>query len=160
MRFFGLIGRPNISELKATNDIVELTKALHFPDDDNVRFEVAAALGGVGDARCVEPLIDSLNDTHRIRKIAIRSLGKIGDSRAISPLVDALKDESWEIRSMAAKSLGTKGDSQATGALIFALENDTETVRWYIIQALANITGENFEHRVSEWQDWYQQNNE
>ena len=158
MRFFGLFGRPNIGELKAKGDIDGLVKVLGFPDDHNVRFEAVAALGDIGDSSCVEPLITALNDNERVKEVAIRSLGKIGDSRAVPPLLDALKDENWEIRSMAARSLGEIGDPQATEALINALESDTESVRWYIIQALTNITGQTFDHNTIDWQAWFQQN--
>ena len=158
MRFFGLFGRPHISELKAKGDIEELVKALSFPEDHNVRFEAASALGDVGDPSCVEPLIAAMDDNERVKEVAIRSLGKIGDSRAIPPLLDSLKDNNWEIRSMAVKSLGQIGDPQATEALISALENDSEVVRWYIIQALTNITGETFDDNITAWRAWFQQN--
>ena len=158
MKFLGLFGRPNIGELKAKGDIDELITALHFPDDHNVRFEAAAALGDVGDPDCIEPLIAALDDTERVREVAIRSLGKIGDQQAIPPLVKALQDQNWEIRSMAARSLGTIGDESAIEPLIIALENESESVRWYIIQALSNITGENFNQNTDEWKAWFQQN--
>jgi HEAT repeat protein len=157
MPLFGLFGRPNIGELKAKGDVEELINALNFPNDDNVRFEAASALGDIGDSRCVEPLMGSLNDTHHKKEVAIRSLGKIGDPQALPTLIDALQDENWEIRSMAARSLGQIGDSSATEALINAMQNDTEAVRWYIIQALTNITGQSFEHNINEWEEWLQQ---
>jgi HEAT repeat protein len=158
MRLFGLFGRPNIAELKAKGQIDELIKALHFPDDHNVRFEAASALGEIGDPRCVDPLITALDDTQRVKEVAIRSLGKIGDPRAVDPLLEALKDDNWEVRGMAAKALGEIGDQQAVQALIEALQNDTEAVRWYITQALTHITGQPFGNDVSQWQKWQQEN--
>jgi HEAT repeat protein len=158
MRFFGLFGQPNIKEMKDNGDIDALIEALDFPDDHNVRFEAASALGDVGDSRCIAPLISALNDTERVREVAIRSLGKIGDQQAIPPLVEALQDTNWEIRSMAAKSLGTIGDESAIEPLINALEKETESVRWYIVQALSNITGEDFIQDADEWKAWLQQN--
>jgi HEAT repeat protein len=158
MSLFGLFGRPNVAELKAEGDIPELVEALQFPDDHNVRFEAASALGDIGDSRCVEPLIESLNDRPRIKEVAIRSLGQIGDPQAIPPLVNALEDQSWEIRSMAAKSLGNIGDARAAEALINTLEGENETVRWYVIQALESITGENFNDDHEQWREWYQKN--
>ena len=158
MMFLGLFGHPNIKEMKDKGDIDELIKALDFPDDHNVRFEAASAMGDVGDSSCVEPLIVALNDNEPVREVAIRSLGKIGDQQAILPLVDALQDENWEIRSMAARSLGAIGDASAVEPLIIALENESESVRWYIIQALSNITGENFDHNAAKWRAWFQKN--
>ncbi|MFN2234292.1 MAG: HEAT repeat domain-containing protein [Anaerolineales bacterium] len=158
MKFFGLFGRPNIGALKAKGEIDELIKALSFPDDHNVRFEAAAALGDVGDSNCIEPLIAALDDCKRVREVAIRSLGKIGDQQAIPSLVEALQDEDWEIRSMATRSLGTIGDESAIEPLINALEKESESVRWYTLQALSNITGENSNQNIDEWKAWFQQN--
>ena len=158
MRFLGLFGRPNIGELKAKGDIDELINALSFPDDHNVRFEAASALGEVGDSRCIEPLIEALDDSERVKEVAIRSLGKIGDQQAIPPLVEALQDQNWEIRSMAARSLGTIGDESAVEPLINALEKESESVSWYIVQALSNITGEDFIQDADEWKAWFEQN--
>lgn len=59
---------------------------------------------------------------------------------------------------MAAKSPGKIGDPRAIEALIHALENDTEPVRWYINQALNNITGETFDYNSADWQEWFQEN--
>jgi len=154
MRLFGLIGRPNVRELKAKGDKEGLLKALHFQEDHNVRFEAASALGETGDSVFVEPLIQALDDNERVKEVAIRSLGLIGDPQAIEPLEEALQDENWEIRSMAARSLGQINDARATRALIHALHSETETVRWYIAQALTNITGQTFSH-TDEWQEWY-----
>ena len=158
MRFLGLFGRPNIGALKTKGDIDELIKALSFPDDHNVRFEAASALGEVGDSRCIKPLIAALDDSERVREVAIRSLGKIGDQQAIPPLVEALEDTNWEIRSMAARSLGTIGDESAVEPLINALEKESESVSWYIVQALSNITGEDFIQDADEWKAWLAQN--
>lgn len=59
-----------------------------------VRSEAAHALGEIGDARAVDPLIDALQDEdRRVRERAARALGKIGDARAVGPLIEALKNE-------------------------------------------------------------------
>jgi HEAT repeat protein len=158
MRFLGLFGRPNIYELKQKGDIEELTDALNFQEDENVRFEAAAALGDVGDSSCVESLVAALEDTRRVKEVAIRSLGQIGDSSAVPILLDLLDDPNWEIRSMAAKSLGEIGDPRATKNLIEVLDCESESLRWYIVQALVNITGQDFNSDVTEWRGWYQKN--
>jgi HEAT repeat protein len=52
----------------------------------------AAALGTIGDARAVEPLITALsNEDLNVRKGAAKALGMIGDARAVEPLITALK---------------------------------------------------------------------
>jgi HEAT repeat protein len=134
-----------------------LIKTLDFQDDENVRFEAAAALGDIGDASCVGPLIKALEDTPRVKEVAVRSLGKIGDPSAVPILIDVIKDENWEIRSAAAKSLGEIGDPRATAPLIEALEDESESGQWYITQALTKITGETFNNNIAGWQTWLRQ---
>ena len=155
MRFFGLFGRPNIARLKEKGQTDEIIQALHSSEDHNVRFEAASALGDIGNENCVEPLIAALEDHPRIKEVAIRSLGKIGDTRATPLLLHALADDSWEIRSTAAKALGAIGDARAAPKLIEALENEGEAVRWYMVTALTNITGENFGNDIEQWKEWY-----
>ena len=59
-----------------------------------VRSGAAEALGKIGDARAVEPLIQALKDRdYDVRGKAAEALGKIGDARAVEPLIQALKDE-------------------------------------------------------------------
>jgi HEAT repeat protein len=54
-------------------------------EDSNVRLGAARALGYIGNARAVEPLIHALKDEY-VRWEAVACLGKIGDARAAEPL--------------------------------------------------------------------------
>ncbi len=75
----GQIGRPE--------DVPELINALTH-EDGNVRRLTASALGKIGDARAVEPLISLLAHEVKpqVRQYAIKALGRIGDLRAHSVL--------------------------------------------------------------------------
>ena len=56
-------------------------------EDRYVRRGVAIALGQIGDARGVDPLIASLRDPDpSVRMSAAEALGKIGDARAVPAL--------------------------------------------------------------------------
>jgi HEAT repeat protein len=56
--------------------------------DWQVRSNAAEALGKLGDARAVEPLIASLKDQEApVQVEAAVALGKLGDMRAVQPLV-------------------------------------------------------------------------
>ena len=56
---------------------------------------LAYALGNIGDARVVEPLIKALEDEEAMehdRSNIVIALGMIGDKRAVEPLIEVLSD--------------------------------------------------------------------
>ena len=58
-----------------------------------MRMAAVEALGGIGDARAIEPLIAALKDeNYYVRESAARLLEKIGDARAVKPLAAARND--------------------------------------------------------------------
>jgi HEAT repeat protein len=85
------------------------TAALNTMLDDQsgfVRTHAAAALGSIGDARAVEPLVTALKDPqHLLRQVAADALGAIGDARAIEPLQAALSDADEAVREAAARAV-------------------------------------------------------
>lgn len=103
MPLFGSNTPLDITQLAAQRDVKMLIKALLYQKgmkerflrktEEDVRREAAQALGQIGDARAVEPLISVLNhsDWH-VRDAAVEALGQIGDARAFNPLLAALKD--------------------------------------------------------------------
>ncbi len=88
-----LFGPPNVEKMKAKKDIKGLIKALDYEKDLFVRLAAAEALGEIGDACAVEPLIAALKDKFwDLRKAAASALGEIGDARAVAPLVTVITD--------------------------------------------------------------------
>lgn len=77
--------------------------------DKNVQVQrgAAFALGGIRDARAVEPLIAMLHERDHwdVRATAANALGKLGDVRAVEPLNQALQDEHGDVRERAAWAL-------------------------------------------------------
>jgi HEAT repeat protein len=137
----GLFGPPdwkklkaNIEKLRARRDVKGLIKALSYQKDykDNVHQWAAEALGEIGDARAVEPLIVALKEGYTdVRRGAAEALCKIG-APAVEPLIAALKGTNGTVRRDAAESLGKIGDTRAVEPLIAALK-DTEKnmcVQW------------------------------
>ena len=61
----------------------------------------ARALGKIGDARAVEPLIQKVLGS----QVAVESLGKIGDARAVEPLIQTLGSRHQIMRLFAARAL-------------------------------------------------------
>jgi len=77
------IGAPAVGPLIAALDVSRNVSCK--------RQEAASALGQIGDARAVEPLIAALNDSKSdVRLAAADALAKIGDARAVQPLIAAL----------------------------------------------------------------------
>jgi HEAT repeat protein len=105
-----LFGRPNGEKMIAKRDVEGLIKALGYRKDDFVRRKAAEALGQVGDARAVGPLMAALQDSKAyVRKAAAGALGQIGDARAVEPLVAALNDRDRNVRSVAGHALDKMG---------------------------------------------------
>ncbi len=96
------------------------------------------ALGMIGDARAVDPLISVLNDSGpETQTLAAEALGNIGDARAVDPLIKALTDRDRFVRGSAAKALGKIGDARAVDPLIKAL--DDHWIADYAAEALREI---------------------
>ncbi|MBZ0318985.1 MAG: HEAT repeat domain-containing protein [Anaerolineae bacterium] len=116
MPLFGSNTPLDITQLAAQRDVKMLIKALLYQKgmkerflrktEEDVRREAAKALGEIGDARAIQPLISVLNhsDWH-VRDAAVEALGKIGDARAINPLLAALNDSQVYVRNSASEAL-------------------------------------------------------
>ena len=68
-------------------------------------------LGSIGDARAVEPLIETLKNEEysEVQQSAAEALGKIGDARAVEPLMNVLKNPLVQLRSSEAlRKIGEK----------------------------------------------------
>jgi len=110
---------PNIEKMKQKKDVKGLIKALKNKD---VSEEAAEALGKLGDAQAVEPLIAVLKDGgYLLYKAAAKALGELGDARAVKPLINALKNK--DKRDIVASALGELGDAQAVKPLIEILQD-------------------------------------
>ena len=139
MPLFG--GPPNIAKLEARRDVGGLIRALGYgnPAQFGLRTAAAEALGRLGDARAVEPLIAALDAprTLSLRRAAIAtSLGQIGDPRAVDPLIAAMgaiglndvapkqvnRDERLSLLAASTSALARIGDPRAVDPLIALLK--------------------------------------
>jgi len=139
MGIFDRLFKPNVERLREKKNVKGLIKALRHKDW-HVREEAAWALGGIGDARAVEPLIQALmDDSDVLRRIAAWALGEIGDRRAVEPLIQALEDRDPDVQEKAAEALGKIGDARAVEPLIQALKDKDSDVREKAAEALGKI---------------------
>jgi HEAT repeat protein len=109
-------------------------------NDRSVRRDAAEALGKIGDARAVEPLITALKDKDGIllNTSAAEALGRIGDAHAIEPIVKILKEIDISRVNTVQVALIKFGNS-AIEPLIALLNDNNYFVRIRAIQALGMI---------------------
>jgi HEAT repeat protein len=78
----------------------------------------------------------------KVRKDAAYALGLIGDATAVKPVVAALKDESPMVRGMAAEALAYIRDLSVTDPLLETLQDPSAEVRYWGAFAVGQIGGE------------------
>ena len=93
--------------ISALGRIWRLSQLVGLGDDEAaVRQGAAEALGTLGDAQAVEPLIAALRDGNAdVRSAVTEALGQLDDERAVQPLVEALDDGNRNVQRGAAKAL-------------------------------------------------------
>jgi HEAT repeat protein len=134
----GLFGPPNVEKMKSKRDIEGLIKTLSYQKVDSVRGAAVDALGQIGDARAVEPLIAALKDVnYYVHTSAAEALVKIG-ACAVEPLIAALKNVEAGVQRVIEKVLAKIG-SPAVEPLIIALKDSEWTVGYHVALALGQI---------------------
>ncbi len=134
--------------------VPRLLSALGDKDPD-VRAGAAVALGKIGDASAVGPIIPLLDDKDpAVRCRAAEALANFQDPRILPALVGALKrmeipemglicgcqaDPEWESASRAAWALGELRDRAAVPSLIAALDKGDEFFQAHVAEALGRI---------------------
>lgn len=108
---------PIVKEMSDSGKQQYLDEIIPKLEDRNadVRRRAAVALGGIGDARAVKPLISALKDNDRnVCNKAEEALAKIY-APAVEPLIGALKDESAYARANVTRTLGRIGSGIEKG---------------------------------------------
>lgn len=116
MPFFG---PPDVEKLAARRDVEGLIKALGHRSS-GIRAGAASALGAIGEAQVVEPLIQALDDDDlNVRLAALRSLEKLDDPLALDALLtSALTSDNRDALAQAVMGLNRKGDPRALEPLV------------------------------------------
>lgn len=103
-----------------------------------VKAQLARAVGALGEAAGVGPLLALLSEPHVVVKVeALGALGLLGDGRALPALRGALEAEDWRLREAAARALGMLGASAALHELIQRLADPVPLV----VEAAATALG-------------------
>jgi HEAT repeat protein len=106
---------------RATSELVAWAQA-----EPHQRLTIAAALGEMGGAGGLDPLLEWMDDPDpRIRAASLAAIGDIGlDDRAYYFALRALRDADVDVRAMAARALGRSRRSEAAPYLAASLEDD------------------------------------
>lgn len=109
------------------------------PSYRDTRSEVVSALGKIGDARAIEPLVDVIEEEPGAKE----ALGKIDPNwrtsaiaqNAVPRLISKLGHEQELVRTRAAEVLGMIGDPRAVEPLVAALRSPNGTLTKYYLDA-------------------------
>jgi HEAT repeat protein len=131
--------RSSIPRMKAAHDISGLVRLLNHSDPD-IQYHALEALGVIGDASAVEPLITVLkhDEMSGVRWKAAESLATIG-APSVGPLIGALEHPDGDVRWKAAIALGEIGDQRAIEPLIRQLSDTDRFVKSRVAHALGMI---------------------
>jgi len=144
-----------ISKLSEPHTVALLIEAVHYSRSSEVQAAAASALGDLGDARAVEPLIQAFvhfGEWGAMGAIA-EALGKLGDSRAVEPLIgDYSLHNNWSGINRVVEALGKIGDPRAIEPLIQVMER-AEIDGSTIIDALVKLGSRSVEPLVRSLQN-------
>jgi hypothetical protein len=94
-----------------------------------VKAQLARALGAMGDAEAVMPLIAVLKEPNLVVRVETAgALGQLKDPRAQGPLLTMLRDPDARLREAAARALGALGRADALPHLVEALDDPVPLV--------------------------------
>jgi HEAT repeat protein len=109
-----------------------------------VRANAVRAVGGIKDARAIDPLTSFLSDKREhpvVRGNAALALALMGDVSAVDTLIPLLKDKDPRVRAAAAAALGRLHDPRALQPLIATLGDEDAGVRRAVVGGLGGIGG-------------------
>ncbi|MBM3236870.1 HEAT repeat domain-containing protein [Candidatus Poribacteria bacterium] len=128
--------------------------------DARVRASAANALGTIGDATAVQPLITAINDNDvLVRKNSVTALGQIAlrlkDDTVVKPVIELfvalLQDKSTMVSASAAAALAEIGEPTVE-SLVNAIDGDNAMVRAIAVDILGKIHPEHLqEYQISRY---------
>lgn len=149
MGSFNKFSEPDISAMIWNRDVEGLIKASTH-NRCTIRINAVWALGEIGGARVMEPLIQALKDKELgVIRSAVEAFVKIGKP-AVEPLIQTLKDKKWEVRRIAVHALGEIGDTRAVEPLTQTLKDKDSGVRGGAAEALGKIGNKKCESELIE----------
>ena len=94
--------------------------------DDELRFQIVASLGAIGDGRATERVIEEGgSDDRGMRSLVAIVLQNLPGGEVPGALARLVEDPELEVRANAAISLAKRGDERGAGVLVELLEPET-----------------------------------
>ncbi len=145
--------------LGAINKSELIRKLALAVQDKDASADAAMALYQMRDVLARSPM-ESLLDDERpyVRSSAAFVLEAVGGETSVEALIPLLKDP--RAKANAAGALGKIGDRRAIEPLAELLNDENSNIRWRTLDALKDITGEDFGDSPDLWLMWWQQNKE
>jgi len=133
-----------------------VSTALHDADEE-IFYESADRLKKLPPHLIVKPLLDSLGDPVNVRvNRAAYLIGKTGDPRLASPLIDALVTVHRVIdRGTGETTTSFRGDGGIGMKNGSPTYTDVPLQNRYVLEALVELTGQNFDYDQRAWRRWY-----
>ncbi len=153
-----LLGLSVLEEFSTPKEtILQLMTQHHNPA---VRANAALCLSAIilpSDADLVMPhVLPALKDDEpKVRNHAVSIILELQSPGAVTPLIELLTDRYDLIRANAARALGVLGEISACGALISQLDNPKEIVRYWSLDSLKKLSGEDYGDEQERWTEWW-----
>lgn len=152
-----------IQALERIKDPRALGPLVAVLEDENPsnRRAVVQALGTIGGDGVSEPLIAALQDEDMdVRICGVQALEKTKDPRSVEPLIAlAIRDADAAVRDFVFQALVQIGMS-AIEPLISIVSSDDVDIRDRTLEALQQLTQQDFGYDRDKWQTWWNQNKE
>jgi HEAT repeat protein len=133
-------------------------QGLRQTDTPEVFHALASALRVTQDHRFNEDLLSVLNGGQPLlRTAAAESLAELADPKTILRLQALLEDAKVErpVRQAATRALGRSASRLALVVLLDQIENPDEVLRQAVLEALAELTGQEYGSDVRRWRAWW-----
>lgn len=104
------------------------------------RVAAATALGELGEAGGLKPLLNALKDHEPLVRVAVvNALASMGDKQAVPALIAILRDRARNVRVAVISALGQLGDKQAVQPLSGLVKDREWEVRAVLAEALGRL---------------------
>jgi HEAT repeat protein len=153
-----------LGRLKATEAVDALIAALGDPKrkplpedaDWEVRRDAAMALGVLGDARAVEPLVARLDDRTEVRTEVEKALMDIREPSVVDLAVGKLSDADPAVRRVAVRLLNKFRERRTLPVLIDHVQDEAPDVQFEVLTVLRAMSGQDFPPMLALWKKWWE----
>lgn len=147
-----------VAQRRDQEAVPQLRKMLagKVPGDQRLAIDAISAIED-GSNAWLEELVQLSNHADRdLRNAAIEQLAAAKNVRFLPVLSTAMEHEDWSTRLCAMQGLVALGDKSTVPKLIERLAKETGRMRKLVGEALWQLTGQQFEQDLAQWQAWWQ----